>query len=75
MLLTAAHNEAAFIERTIRSVLAQTALPARWIVVSDGSIDQTDNIVKKYAAQCDWIQLLSRPERHEHQFAAKVDCL
>jgi biofilm PGA synthesis N-glycosyltransferase PgaC len=75
VLLTAAHNEAAFIERTIRSVLAQTALPARWIVVSDGSIDQTDNIVKKYAAQCDWIQLLSRPERHEHQFAAKVDCL
>jgi poly-beta-1,6-N-acetyl-D-glucosamine synthase len=75
VLITAARNEEAFIENTIRSVVAQTILPARWIIVSDGSTDQTDNIVKKHAAQNDWIQLLRMPEHREYQFAAKVHCL
>ena len=74
-LMTAARNEEAFVENTIRSVVAQTALPARWIIVSDGSTDRTDSIVQKYAAQYDWIQLLRMPEHREHQFAAKVHCL
>jgi len=74
-LMTAARNEEAFIEQTIRSVVAQTALPAKWIVVSDGSTDQTDNIVKKYAAQYEWIQLLRMPEHREHDFASKAHCL
>ncbi len=74
-LMTAARNEEALVENTIRSVVAQTALPSRWIIVSDGSTDQTDSIVQKYAAQHDWIQLLRMPEHREHQFAAKVHCL
>ncbi|HTA29517.1 MAG TPA: glycosyltransferase family 2 protein [Candidatus Cybelea sp.] len=73
--MTAARNEEALVENTIRSVVAQTALPARWIIVSDGSTDQTDSIVQKYAAQYDWIQLLRMPEHRERQFAAKVHCL
>jgi biofilm PGA synthesis N-glycosyltransferase PgaC len=75
VLMTAARNEEAFIGNTIGSVVAQTAVPARWMIVSDGSTDQTDNIVKQYAAQYDWIELLRRPEHREHQFAAKVHCL
>jgi hypothetical protein len=74
-LITAARNEEAFIENTIRSVVAQTALPTRWIIVSDGSTDETDNIVKKYAVQYDWIELVRMPEHRERQFAAKVQCL
>jgi hypothetical protein len=75
VLITAARNEEALIENTIRSVVAQTALPARWMIVSDGSTDQTDNIVKKHAAQYDWMQLMRMPEHREHQFAAKVHCI
>jgi hypothetical protein len=75
VLITAARNEEAFIENTIHSVIAQTALPARWMIVSDGSTDQTDNIVKRYAAQYDWIQLLRMPEHCDYQFAAKVHCI
>ena len=75
VLITAARNEEAFIENTIRSAVLQTALPARWIVVSDGSTDETDNIIKKYAAQNDWIQLLRMPEHRDYQFAAKVHCI
>ena len=49
VLMTAAHNEEAFIEKTIASVLAQTVLPERWVIVSDGSTDRTDDIIQKYA--------------------------
>ena len=72
VLVTPARNEAAFIERTIRSVLVQTSLPARWIIVSDGSTDGTDEIVKKYTDRYEWIQLVRMPERKERHFAGKV---
>jgi glycosyltransferase involved in cell wall biosynthesis len=71
-LVTPARNEAAFIEQTIRSVIAQMALPRRWIIVSDGSTDGTDEIVQRYAREHDWIELLRMPERHDRQFAAKA---
>src|SRR5436190_9663289 len=71
-LVTPARNEAAFIEQTIRSVIAQTALPRRWIIVSDGSTDGTDEIVQRYARGHDWTELLRMPERRDRQFAAKA---
>jgi len=73
VLITPARNEVAYIENTIRSVIAQTLSPLRWVIVSDGSTDGTDEVVKKYAAQHDWIELLRRPERLERHFAGKVD--
>ena len=72
VLITPARNEADLIEGTIRSVVAQTILPLRWIVVSDGSTDGTDEIVRRYAAEHPWIELLRMPERHDRQFAAKA---
>jgi glycosyltransferase involved in cell wall biosynthesis len=71
-LVTPARNEADFIEGTIRSVLAQTVLPARWVIVSDGSTDGTDEIVRSYQTDHPWIELLRMPERRERQFAAKA---
>ena len=72
VLVTPARNEAAFIEATLRSVVAQTVRPTRWVVVSDGSTDGTDDIVRTYAARHDWIELLRMPERRERNFAGKV---
>lgn len=71
-LVTPARNEAAFIELTLQSMIAQTVLPARWVIVSDGSTDGTDEIVQKYAATHAWIELLRMPERRERHFAGKV---
>jgi poly-beta-1,6-N-acetyl-D-glucosamine synthase len=72
VLITPARNEAAFIELTIKSVVAQTILPLKWVIVSDGSTDGTDDIVKKYAAEHPWIELVRMPERQERHFAGKV---
>ena len=72
VLITPARNEAAFIEQTIKSVISQTVLPLKWVIVSDGSTDGTDDIVTKYAADHSWMELLRMPEREERHFAGKV---
>src|SRR5260370_6390957 len=72
VLVTPARNEGGFIEQTIRSVVSQTALPLKWIIVSDGSTDGTDEIVSKYAKDYPWIELVRMPERRERHFAGKV---
>jgi glycosyltransferase involved in cell wall biosynthesis len=73
-LITPARNEEAYIAGTIRSVVAQSVRPQRWIIVSDGSTDRTDEIVKEFARAHDWIELLRLPERADRQFAAKANC-
>jgi biofilm PGA synthesis N-glycosyltransferase PgaC len=72
VLVTPARNEAAYIEKTIKSVVAQTMVPLKWVIVSDGSADGTDDIVRKYAADHPWIELVRMPERAERNFAGKV---
>ena len=72
VLITPARNEAQFIELTMKSVVAQTVVPLKWIIVSDGSTDGTDEIVRKYAADHAWIELVRTPERRERHFAGKV---
>jgi biofilm PGA synthesis N-glycosyltransferase PgaC len=75
VLMTAAHNEEAFIEGTIESVLAQTVRPQRWVIVSDNSNDRTDEIVEKYAGQHDFIRFLRISRAPGHSFGAKVTAL
>ncbi len=72
VLITPARNEAQYIELTLKSVVAQTVRPLRWVIVSDGSTDGTDELVRKYAADNSWIELLRMPERQERNFAGKV---
>ena len=53
---------------------AQTHPPLRWVIVSDGSTDRTDEIVDEYRRRCDWIELIRMPEHRDRSFAAKVHC-
>lgn len=71
-LITPARNEAAYIELTIKSVVQQTCLPVKWVIVSDGSTDGTDDLVRKYSIEHEWIELIRMPERKERHFAGKV---
>lgn len=72
VLITPARNEARFIELTVKSVVAQTVLPLKWVIVSDGSTDGTDDIIRNYIADNPWIELLSLPDRKQRDFAGKV---
>ncbi len=72
VLITPAHNEEAFIERTLASMIAQTRLPERWVIVDDGSTDQTARIVESYVSRYYWIELFRRPQRIDRSFAGKV---
>jgi glycosyltransferase involved in cell wall biosynthesis len=72
VLITPAHNEEAFIEKTFASVVTQTQLPERWVIVDDGSTDCTAKIVEKYVPRFPWIELVQRPQRLDRSFAAKV---
>ncbi len=73
--MTAAHNEEAFIEGTIRSVLSQTIMPRRWVIVSDNSTDHTDEIVQKHARKSEFIHFLRITRKPGHSFGAKVRAL
>lgn len=71
-LVTPARNEADLIEGTIRAVLAQSHRPLRWVIVSDGSTDGTDEIVARHAAEHPWIELLRMAGDGGRHFAAKA---
>lgn len=71
-LITPARNEADKIAKTIESVVAQTLLPVRWVIVDDGSSDTTAAIVEQYAARHSWITLLRRQPRKDRSFAGKA---
>ena len=72
VVVTPARNESEFVELALKSMICQTALPLKWVIVSDGSTDGTDSIVERYAAEYSWIELVHIPERSERDFAAKV---
>ena len=73
VLITPARNEEAFIEKTIESVIHQTHLPLKWVIINDGSTDSTASRIEPYLAKYDWIELVNLPVRRERNFAAKVN--
>jgi glycosyltransferase involved in cell wall biosynthesis len=71
-LITPARNEARHLDGLIRSVLAQTLRPVRWVIVSDGSTDGTDEIVTSFAREHPWIQLLRLERESGRSFSGKA---
>ncbi|MEN6337664.1 MAG: glycosyltransferase family 2 protein [Phycisphaerales bacterium] len=74
VLVTAAHNEAGYIEKTLDAVTSQTLRPRKWVIVSDGSTDATDDIVRRHAADHDFIELVRR-ESNDKGFASQARAL
>jgi biofilm PGA synthesis N-glycosyltransferase PgaC len=72
VLVTPVKNEEALIGTTIASVVNQTVPPVEWVIVSDGSTDGTDEIIKTAGRSHPWIRLLSLPPRAQRSFAAVV---
>jgi len=72
VLITPARNEADYIEKTITSVINQTFLPQKWIIVSDGSTDGTDEIVNKYVPKYNFIELMRKNNDENRNFGSKA---
>ncbi len=75
VLITPARNEDAYIEKTFKAVIAQTVLPVKWVIVSDGSTDRTDEIVEHYASEHPFIELLRRKGDPSRNFGSQVHAI
>jgi biofilm PGA synthesis N-glycosyltransferase PgaC len=63
VLISPCRNEAAYMRRTLDSVVVQSITPALWVIVDDGSTDETPAILAEYAAAHDWIRVVQKPDR------------
>jgi biofilm PGA synthesis N-glycosyltransferase PgaC len=73
VIVTPAYNEAGYLARTIESVIRQTTLPARWVIVDDGSTDGTAAAVASYARTHGFIRYARRQRmKDDAYFASNV---
>ncbi len=63
VLISPCRDEALYMRQTIDSVIGQSVRPAKWIIVDDGSTDETPAILAEYQAKHDWIEILTRSDR------------
>jgi biofilm PGA synthesis N-glycosyltransferase PgaC len=63
VIISPCRNEARFMRQTLDSVVAQSMPPAKWVIVDDGSSDDTPRILDEYANKHDWITIVTRPDR------------
>ncbi len=63
LLITPCRNEAEFIRQTLETTCQQTIPPKRWIIVDDGSSDDTPQILAEYADRYDFIDVVTRADR------------
>ena len=72
LIIIPAHNEEKFIKKTLNSLLGQSYLPGRIIVVDDHSTDKTAEIVQELADQHSIIKLINRRSKANSLPGAKV---
>jgi poly-beta-1,6-N-acetyl-D-glucosamine synthase len=63
VLISPCRDEAAYMRETLDSVIAQSLRPAKWVIVDDGSTDETPRILSEYAARHDWIRIVTLGDR------------
>lgn len=72
VLISPCRDEAAYMRRTLDSVLRQTLLPALWVIVDDGSTDATPAILAEHARAHPWIRVVRREDRGERKVGPGV---
>lgn len=63
LIISPGRNEAAYMRKTLDSIVAQTVRPALWVIVDDGSTDESPEILAEYTAKHDWIRVIQKPDR------------
>lgn len=67
-----AHNEQDFISLTLNSLVSQTILPKKVVIVNDNSTDTTEEIVLAYTKNYPFIQLVNKTSDAIHLPGSKV---
>ncbi len=63
IVITPARDEANYLGKTIESFLSQTILPCEWVIVDDGSVDETGVIAAAAARSYPWIKVIRGEDR------------
>ena len=63
LIVSPGRNEAEFMQKTLDSVIAQTIRPLKWIIVDDGSPDESPEILTEYESKYDWIEVITCKDR------------
>lgn len=72
VIIIPAYNEAAFIEQTLESLINQTKVPEKIIVINDGSTDETLHIAQRFSETHDFVDVISTSSEAEHLPGSKV---
>lgn len=63
VLISPCRDEAQYMRRTLDSIASQTVQPTLWVVVDDGSTDQTPEILAAYAERLPYLKVVTRADR------------
>lgn len=63
VVVSPCRNESKFMRETLDTMIAQTQPPDLWVIVDDGSTDETPLVLAEYAARHEWIRVVTRPDR------------
>ncbi len=66
------HNEQHFVSQTLHSLVEQTVLPAKVVVVNDNSTDRTEEVINAFAKEHSWITLVNKTSDAIHLPGSKV---
>ena len=72
VLISPCRDEAAYLRATIATVAAQSVPPSRWIIVDDGSTDETPQILAEAAEEYGFIEIVHRVDRGERKVGPGV---
>jgi glycosyltransferase involved in cell wall biosynthesis len=72
VVVTPVRNEEKHLPGTIASMAGQTRLPVQWVVVDDGSTDETPRILEEAARHYPWVTVVRRPDRGFRKSGAGV---
>ena len=71
-IIIPAHNEEAFLEEALKSIVSQELPPKKVVVVNDHSNDGTANIIDSFSAQYSFVEGIHNTSSDEHMPGSKV---
>jgi glycosyltransferase involved in cell wall biosynthesis len=71
-IITPCRDEAKYARRTLDSVTGQSRPPDLWLIVDDGSKDETPAILAEYAARFPFIKIITRGDRGDRKLGGGV---